>query len=88
MRFIYAYICILRLYTFLIFTLYTYIYINAYQCLSMCVGMYSFIPDSGFVGTSFVHSLANTLTHVVSGLRLRVMPSAESAAAMGASVRE
>ena len=61
-------------------------YINQY--VSIRVGMYSFIPDSGFVGTSFVHSLANTLTHVVSGLRLRVTPSAESAAAIGAAVRE
>eukprot|EP00658_Telonema_sp_P-2_P060582 TRINITY_DN49470_c0_g1_i1.p1 TRINITY_DN49470_c0_g1~~TRINITY_DN49470_c0_g1_i1.p1 ORF type:complete len:829 (-),score=171.09 TRINITY_DN49470_c0_g1_i1:117-2603(-) len=30
-------------------------------------GMYSFIPDSGFVGTSFIHMLSNTLVSMAPG---------------------
>ena len=35
-------------------------------------GMYSFIPDSGFVGTSFVNALANTLSTVAVDARVIV----------------
>lgn len=35
-------------------------------------GMYSFIPDSGFVGTAFVNSLANTLSTVAVDARIMV----------------
>jgi len=35
-------------------------------------GMYSFIPDSGFVGTAFVNSLANTLSTVAVDARVLV----------------
>jgi len=35
-------------------------------------GMYSFIPDSGFVGTAFVNSLANTLSTVSVDARVLV----------------
>jgi Mg-chelatase subunit ChlD len=37
-------------------------------------GMYSFIPDSGFVGTAFVNALANILATVGSDLHLSVEP--------------
>jgi len=35
-------------------------------------GMYAFIPDAGFVGTAFVHALANTLTTVSSDVTLKL----------------
>ncbi len=35
-------------------------------------GIYSFIPDSGFVGTVFVHALANTLVTVASQCTLKL----------------
>ena len=35
-------------------------------------GTYNFIPDSGFIGTIFVHALANSLTTKFSNVILRV----------------
>lgn len=35
-------------------------------------GMYSFIPDSGFVGTAFINSLANTLSTFTNDARLEI----------------
>jgi len=35
-------------------------------------GMYSFIPDSGFVGTTFVNSLANMLVTNASHVVLKI----------------
>ena len=37
-------------------------------------GMYSFIPDSGFVGTAFINSLANILTTFTYDARITVEP--------------
>ena len=37
-------------------------------------GMYSFIPDAGFVGTAFVHALANTLATVARDCTLKLEP--------------
>eukprot|EP00732_Lithocolla_globosa_P003985 Lithocolla_globosa_v1_NODE_3438_length_1668_cov_44.847489.p1 type:complete len:497 gc:universal NODE_3438_length_1668_cov_44.847489:57-1547(+) len=37
-------------------------------------GMYSFIPDSGFVGTVFVNSVANLLSTVATGTTLSLSP--------------
>lgn len=37
-------------------------------------GMYSFIPDAGFVGTAFVHALANTLATVARDVTLKLEP--------------
>ena len=37
-------------------------------------GSYSFIPDAGFVGTAFVHALANTLTTVAKDAVLKLEP--------------
>ncbi len=34
--------------------------------------MYSFVPDGGFVGTTFVHALANTLSGYGVEARLRM----------------
>jgi hypothetical protein len=36
-------------------------------------GMYSFIPDSGFVGTAFINSLANTLSTFTNDARLEIV---------------
>ncbi len=36
------------------------------------LGMYSFVPDGGFVGTTFVHALANTLSGYGMDARLRM----------------
>jgi hypothetical protein len=41
--------------------------------------MYSFIPDAGFVGTAFVHALANTLTQALSHIQLVVQVSPDAA---------
>jgi hypothetical protein len=38
-------------------------------------GMYAFIPDSGFVGTTFVNALANTLTTVIPSSELVINAS-------------
>jgi len=41
-------------------------------------GMYSFVPDSAFVGTAFVHSLSNILTTVpLSFLTIHIQPTTE-----------
>ena len=41
--------------------------------LAVCGGgMYSFIPDSGFVGTAFCHALANTLVAAGTHAKLAV----------------
>lgn len=37
-------------------------------------GMYAFIPDSGFVGTAFVHAIANQLSTIATGTRLSFEP--------------
>eukprot|EP01035_Chromulina_nebulosa_P019500 gene19500-25391_t len=46
-----------------------------YDIATMAGGMYSFIPDSGFVGTAFVNALANTLVTVVDDALLEITPS-------------
>ena len=38
-------------------------------------GMYSFIPDSGFVGTAFINSLANIFTTFTIDARLTIEPT-------------
>jgi len=38
-------------------------------------GMYSFIPDAGFVGTAFVHALSNTLTTLVRNVTIKLQPA-------------
>jgi len=38
-------------------------------------GMYSFIPDAGFVGTAFVHALSNTLTTVARNVTIKLQPA-------------